>query len=379
MMKLNKGNEIEFNNSKFFHYLKELGQGGTGEIHLFLDKTTDMKFAIKKYSPYNEHYREEFYKRFVNEIKILFKISHPNIVRIYNYYLYPKYFVGYLQMEYIEGMTIDKYNPSFWEKQWEEIFSEVISAFCYLESKKILHRDIRASNIMITEEQEVKIIDFGFGKNFENLQEEKNSILLNWPVTELPEEIKINKEYNQQSEIYFLGKLFYSLLKNKNELKNFKYKFILEKMCQIELENRYSSFKEIEGEIAKGLFLENKFSEEQRHIYQIFANNLEEKIISYQEEPIFQNDSKELINSLNNILQNNSLEQNIQNNVDLIKTFIKSSYTYDKRKSIPVDIVKEFYLFFFNLSYLKQQVVLNNLYSRLSTIEIILKNDEFPF
>ena len=232
---------------------------------------------------------------------------------------------------------------------------------------------------MITEEQEVKIIDFGFGKNFENLQEEKNSILLNWPVTELPEEIKINKEYNQQSEIYFLGKLFYSLLKNKNELKNFKYKFILEKMCQIELENRYSSFKEIEGEIAKGLFLENKFSEEQRHIYQIFANNLEEKIISYQEEPIFQNDSKELINSLNNILQNNSLEQNIQNNIDLIKTFIKSSYTYDKRKSIPVDIVKEFYLFFFNLSYLKQQIVLNNLYSRLSTIEIILKNDEFPF
>lgn len=202
-MKLNKGNEIEFNNSKYFKYLKELGQGGTGEIHLFLDETTDMKFAIKKYSPYNENYREEFYERFVNEIKILFKISHPNIVRIYNYYLYPKYFVGYLQMEYIEGMTIDEYNPSFWDKQWEEIFIEAISAFCYLENKKILHRDIRINNIMITEEQEVKIIDFGFGKNFENLQEEKNSIFLNWPVTELPEEIKINKEYNQQSEIYF--------------------------------------------------------------------------------------------------------------------------------------------------------------------------------
>lgn len=378
-MKLNKGNEIEFNNSKYFKYLKELGQGGTGEIHLFLDETTDMKFAIKKYSPYNENYREEFYERFVNEIKILFKISHPNIVRIYNYYLYPKYFVGYLQMEYIEGMTIDEYNPSFWDKQWEEIFIEAISAFCYLENKKILHRDIRINNIMITEEQEVKIIDFGFGKNFENLQEEKNSIFLNWPVTELPEEIKINKEYNQQSEIYFLGKLFYSLLKNKNELKNFKYKLILEKMCQIELENRYFSFKEIEEEIAKGLFLEDSFSEEQRYIYQNFANNLEEKIINYQEEPIFQNDSKELIKSLNNVIQNNSLEYFIQNNIDLIRVFLKTSYTYNKRKSISVNVVKEFYLFFSNLSYLKQQIVLNNLYSRLSDVKIILKNDEFPF
>lgn len=62
-----------------------------------------MLFAFKKYVPKDFNYIDELYKRFVDEIKILFTISHPNIVRVYNYYLYPEIKHGYLQMEYIEG------------------------------------------------------------------------------------------------------------------------------------------------------------------------------------------------------------------------------------------------------------------------------------
>lgn len=70
-----------------------------------------MLFAIKKYVPKDKRYIDEHYERFVDEIKILFNISHPNIVRIYNYYLYPQAKTGFLQMEYIDGTCIDQYEP----------------------------------------------------------------------------------------------------------------------------------------------------------------------------------------------------------------------------------------------------------------------------
>ena len=158
------GEVVDFSRKKQFTYVKPLGAGGTGDTHLFRDDTTDMLFAIKKYHPKDEKYIDEFYERFVDEIKILFKLSHPNIVRVYNYYLYPEYKLGYLQMEFVEGITIDKYEDDGWGKDWETIFAETVAAFQYLEENNILHRDIRPTNIMIDNDYNVKIIDFGFGK-----------------------------------------------------------------------------------------------------------------------------------------------------------------------------------------------------------------------
>lgn len=152
---------------KKFKYVDSLGKGGTGKALLFKDETTDMLFAIKKYETEDETHRNDFYDRFVDEIKILFKISHPNIVRVYNYYLYPEEKVGYLQMEYVKGSTLDKYDPFPFDddwKNWEDIFKETVLAFEYLEKNNILHRDIRSQNILIDENGNVKIIDFGFGK-----------------------------------------------------------------------------------------------------------------------------------------------------------------------------------------------------------------------
>lgn len=378
-MRIEKGKEILFRNSKTFQYIEPIGRGGTGEIHLFLDSTTDIKFAIKKYFPYFEENKEKFYKRFVDEIKILFKISHPNIVRIYNYYLYPENYIGYLQMEYIEGITIDQYNPDIFDKNWNEIFKEIILAFYYLEKNKILHRDIRTNNIMITSNQEIKIIDFGFGKNYKNLKTEKNSIILNWPVSELPEEIISKEEYNHQSEIYFLGKLFYKLLKEKKELEKFKYLFILKKMCKTELIERYSSFKEIEEDISKGLFEEINFSDSNKEIYLKFADKLYKKIKKYTSRPNFITNTNEILNRLITLVKNHSLEKNIQNNSNLIDVFVEGTYVFETSKDISVNVVKDFFEFYRDLDTFKQEIVLTNLYSRLSSIVIEYNDEAFPF
>ena len=132
---LSKGSIVEFDRKKEFKYIRPLGKGGTGDTHLFEDETTNILFAFKKYNPTDIEQQEEYYQRFVDEIKILFRIVHPNIVRIYNYYLYPEFKLGYLQMEYVEGAEINRYVPDNWNKQWDEVFIDTISAFKYLEKK----------------------------------------------------------------------------------------------------------------------------------------------------------------------------------------------------------------------------------------------------
>lgn len=206
------GDNVNFDSTKKFKYLAPLGSGGTGDAHLFQDETTDMLFAFKKYSPKGTNNIDENYQRFIDEIKILFNISHNNIVRVFNYYLYTEAKTGYLQMEYVEGISILDFEPSF-GKDWEDIFKEIIYTFEYLEQKKILHRDIRPSNIMIDKDERVKIIDFGFGKKLEIEENEGKSVRLNWPVTQLPNETQLEGIYNHQSEIYFVGKLFQNVLR----------------------------------------------------------------------------------------------------------------------------------------------------------------------
>ena len=74
---------IKFTRTKELKYIRKLGSGGTGDTHLFLDETTNLQFAVKKYRPLDEQHLKDYYARFVDEIKILFNLFHPNIVRIY--------------------------------------------------------------------------------------------------------------------------------------------------------------------------------------------------------------------------------------------------------------------------------------------------------
>ena len=143
-------------------------------------------------------------------------------------------------MEYVDGTTIDKFEPTPWGKDWNDIFREVISAFEYLEQHNISHRDIRPANILIDKNENAKIIDFGFGKHLESTSKDENSIVLNWPATEMPDEVKLSGDYNEQTEIYFVGILFEHLLKE--DTRDFQFHHIIEKMVKVDPHQRYVSF-----------------------------------------------------------------------------------------------------------------------------------------
>ncbi len=376
---MKSGDIIEFNHKKQFRYVKSLGEGGTGDTHLFLDDTTNIYFAIKKYSPKQKEYTDDLYNRFVEEIKILFNLSHPNIVRIYNYYLYPELKLGYLQMEYIDGVSIDDYTPAIWDKDWETIFEEAVSAFKHLEKNHILHRDIRPANILIDKNENVKIIDFGFGKILKGKEDNGKSIFLNWPVTEIPDEVALNGIYSHQSEIYFLGKLFQHLIKQDGY--NFRYNHILEKMIELSPDDRYSSFEEVEKDISQGVLGELEFSDSQKKAYQNFANALTSHITNYDDKYFPVEDIQQTMAQIADLIRKSALENYIQDNSLLIGAFIRGGYRYNAKKDIEVVCVRDFYKLVKQLDERKQKIVLDNIYLRLSNIKVVNKNedDELPF
>lgn len=373
---LKKGTVIEFDRKKEFKYIRPLGKGGTGDTHLFIDETTDIMFAFKKYDPADRDRIAEYYIRFVEEIKILFKIAHPNIVRIYNYYLYPELKLGYLQMEYVEGSGIDSYVPDFWNKQWDEVFIDVISAFEYLEKNKILHRDIRPENILIDESGNIKIIDFGFGKNIESGKPDQNSIVLNWPVTEMPDEINKNGEYNHQTEVYFIGMLFKKLLDEK--LRDFKFLNVLEKMMEINPKNRIKSFSEVSNMISTHILNEIDFTTKEKSIYQNFADELVSHISKFRSGVKFNSNLEEISQGLARLIIENALEEYIQANTKLIQCFVQGGYTYTNSIDIKLNTVKEFYELLIMNNQRKQKIIIDNIHNRFFRIPQD-QDDDLPF
>lgn len=375
---MNTGDIVVFDAKKNLRFIKKLGGGGTGDTHLFKDETTDMFFAIKKYVPKDQRYIDDHYRRFVDEIKILFTISHPNIVRIYNYYLYPHAKTGFLQMEYIDGISIDQYDPMPWDKKgWEDVFTDVIGAFEYLEKNHILHRDIRPANILIDKDGNVKIIDFGFGKQLNNIRNDDNSILLNWPATEMPNEVQLNQEYDERTEIYFVGTLFRHLLKD--GIKDFRFQHIIEKMIKIHPDQRYSSFLDIMTDITAGVLSEIDFTDTQKTCYRNFADVLCSHIHSYKNKYNPINDIGQTLSKLAELIRNSSLEHYIQNNCHLIDCFITGGYTYNSRKDIKLEVIIDFYSLVTSLPPAKRRLIFANIYTRLATIKIVMDDPDLPF
>lgn len=265
-----ENNIIKFLKSKDYTAIRDIGQGGTGKTKLIKDETINETFVCKKYSTYYPEHQSLYYENFVNEIKILYKINHPNIVRVFSYYLYPEQSTGYILMEYIDGVDIEQYltvNPN----KINDLFIQTINGFKYLEERNILHRDIRPSNILISNDGIVKIIDFGFGKDVQKSVDYEKSITLNWTYS-LPNDFSMSI-YDFKTEVYFVGKLFERIIIDNNLHQIFKYKVALDKMIITNHDIRIASFYDVTRDIMSENAIYIDFSDEEKEIYANIANS----------------------------------------------------------------------------------------------------------
>lgn len=364
---------VQFTRSKDFVNIKDIGQGATGQTKLIKDETIGELFVCKKYSTFYVEDQYKYYENFVSEIKILYQINHPNIVRVFNYYLYPQQTTGFIIMEYIDGVNIEDYiksNPS----KINSVFTQMIDGFRYLEKKDILHRDIRPSNILVSNDGEVKIIDFGFGKNVKIEKEAPKSITLNWAYS-IPEEFK-NSLYDFRTEVYFIGKMFEKIISENNLPQSFKFIDVLVQMTDYNYTTRTPSFDEVFKGIIGIKAKSANFTPKEKSIYQKFANSYMSTCSVIKSSSKYIDNITTITNSLDNLIQDTILEDSIQNNPQLIKCFISGLSKY-KRIKIEVSILSEFTIFWKSLTNDKKMIVLSNLWGRFNTID--REVDDLPF
>ena len=145
------------------------------------------------------------------EIEILTKLDHPNIVRYYETYIDERYI--YLVMEHIGGGELfdkitSQVNQVFTEDMAAYYMKNLLSACNHIHAKGIVHRDIKPENIMITATDEIKIIDFGLSKRYK--KGAKLHDMAGTPYYMAPE--VLDGEYDNKCDIWSLGVLLYVLM-----------------------------------------------------------------------------------------------------------------------------------------------------------------------
>ena len=368
------GEFVSFLRSKEYVMVNEnLGRGSFGKTVLLQDPYIDELIVAKKYEPESPEDKEPFFSTFLQEIKIMFKLNHPNVVRIFDYYAYDTLFTGYILMEYIEGSNIAKYIenyfPDFDDPELDSIFIQLIQGFSHLELCGIAHRDIREGNILVTKDGIAKIIDFGFGKVFSSKSKAADSMaaeINRSGLDVLPNEY-FDGEYSSQTDMFYLAELFRRLLREHNLISNFSYNNVLEKMLAPNKNDRYTSFSEIMIVINKKDFSTLEISESDKKIYQAFSSSLRSIILVYRGEKKFNSDIAEFQRRLVKLIEKNCFEEYIQNNSDFVKTVLNCGFKY-VHTNIPLETIKKFLKWFLDLTKSSQQLVLNNIIAKLSTI-----------
>ncbi|MBD8826274.1 protein kinase family protein [Pseudomonas sp. CFBP 13602] len=355
--------KIHFSLGRSFVLRSELGQGACGKTVLLHDDMIDELFVCKKYSPLLDEWKEILYKGFVSEIKLLYSLHHFNIVRVFNYLLYPQKYSGYIFMEYVEGVDIEEYLIRYPESV-NEVFIQVVDAFAYLESCNILHRDVRPSNVMVTNDGVVKVIDFGFGKKILEDVDFDKSISLNW-WCDRPAEFD-RKIYTHATEVYFVGKLFEKIVVE-NDIASFKYLGLLEVMAKRSPYERIASFAQVKESALTNTTDSVVFSGSEIVIYQNFSKELAlivSKIVS--DAKYFEVD--EFSVRLHKVYQGVMLEQSVPSNAAIGRCFLNGEYYYSKGSKMSVKVIKDFLSLLGKCGKEKRNVIEANIYSKLDSV-----------
>lgn len=150
-----------------------LGEGGHGIVLKAIHKTMQKSVALKIIKTDNSEDTKKQISRMQNEAKILARLEHPNIVKVFQMGLC-KDGTPFLICEYLEGITLAQYlssHPQPSPQAIYEIFSQILEALELAHKNNLLHRDIKPSNVMILKDDEggtqIKLLDFGIAREFE--------------------------------------------------------------------------------------------------------------------------------------------------------------------------------------------------------------------
>jgi len=195
----------------FYQFLSIIGTGKYGEIYLSKNLISGQNFAIKTQKKAILSEKQARIEALFNEIRILRKINHPNISKIYQ--VFEDDCSVFIVLEYVhsENNFIENIlNGIPYSEDWvKKHFKGVIEGLKYLHENHIIHRDLKLENLVLNENEEMKIIDFG---NATIIGKKGSSIGKTGSPGYMAPEVKNGKKYNEKADIFSMGIILYYFL-----------------------------------------------------------------------------------------------------------------------------------------------------------------------
>ncbi|WP_372366453.1 serine/threonine protein kinase [Candidatus Uabimicrobium sp. HlEnr_7] len=189
-----------------------LGSGAMGRVYAVFDKHLQKEVALKMLVARQP--TAEGRTRFLREAKLTARLIHPNIVEIYDLGAIQDQY--YFTMEYVRGILLTEIlqGNQFTRREILKMFVQCCYAIDYAHEENIIHRDLKPDNIIIQENGEPKIMDFGLSKMIDDGQRLTATGMIMGTITHMPPEQALGKisEIDHRVDIYALGIILYTLL-----------------------------------------------------------------------------------------------------------------------------------------------------------------------
>jgi len=196
-----------------YEILKELGQGAMGTVYLGKDPSIQRQVAVKtlNYAEIAADELADVKARFFREAEAAGKLSHPNIVTIYD--VGEDHDMAYIAMELLDGQDLthcSKKGQLLPLKRVLNIISLVAEALGYAHDRQVVHRDIKPANIMLMKKDQVRVADFGIARVISS-SKTHTGVIFGTPRYMSPEQVA-GKKVDGRSDLFSLGIVFYEML-----------------------------------------------------------------------------------------------------------------------------------------------------------------------
>ncbi len=195
-----------------YRLVERLGKGGMAEVYKAYQPSLDRYVAIKVLHAYFAE-EEDFRNRFQREARAVARLRHPNIVQIYDFGVEGD--VYYMAMEFLAGGTLKqrlrRADALLPHPEVLRIVERVAAALDYAHARGIYHRDVKPANIMLTDDNQVILTDFGLAKMAEGSQYTRSGLSVGTPEYMAPEQGQ-GLTVDHRADVYSLGVVLYELL-----------------------------------------------------------------------------------------------------------------------------------------------------------------------